>query len=205
MTFAVGVAGPVQLDYNPPLLLRIALVVQAALWVLAAGAAINEWRSRRRHLGELLAMLPPEDSRDAFEGAFSVERAFADDDTINLSPPPIRHRAPAHDPVLGGRTIRLRPRLRSVPTGAEGGAAVVPAAVEAEAAQGGPDDPVEGTLADEMWSRWTTRQGLRNHPERTRASDSRRSHDVIAGPGATGDPGEDQHRAGPPATPERKR
>ena len=79
------------------------------------------------------------------------------------------------------------------------------AAIDAESAPGaGPDDQVEGTLADEMWSRWTTRQGLRNHPERTRASDSRRSHDVIAGPGATGDPG-DQDRAGPPGTPERKR
>ena len=157
MDFAVTAPGPVRLDYQPPRLLRLALFIQVGLWVLAGGAAIGAWRTRRKHLAELVSLLPPQEVHDGIEGAFSVERAFADDDALDaidaLDRPPSSEGR--HD--LGSeRPTRFRPRLRLA---AVGSGAASPAA---EVSPGDDEEPVEGTLADELWASWTTRQGLKN-------------------------------------------
>lgn len=166
MDFAVTAAGPVRLDYQPPPLLRLALFVQVGLWVLAGGAAIGAWRARRRHLAELVSLLPPEEVHDGIEGAFSVERAFADDDALEAMDAldrPTNSEVGRTDAGALGRSpstpnvsTRLRPKLRLVHSGS--GAMTPPA----ESVPGDDEAPVEGTLADELWASWTTRQGLKN-------------------------------------------
>ncbi len=166
MDFAVTAAGPVRLDYQPPRLMRLALFVQVGLWVLAGGAAIGAWRARRRHLAELISLLPPEEVHDGIEGAFSVERAFADDDSLDAMDALDRRpssEVDRNDSDLSRRnsappkaSTRLRPRLRL----AHVGSGAAPPSADASPRED--EEPVEGTLADELWASWTTRQGLKN-------------------------------------------
>ncbi len=154
MDFVVTAPGPVRLDYQPPPLLRLALFVQVGLWVLAGGAAIGAWRARRRHLADLVSLLPPADVHDGIDGPFSVERAFADDDVLEENAT-LDRSASSDAGQAGVHPARLRPKLRLVPVGSR-------SAPSADTPLGSDDEPVEGTLADELWAQWTTRQGLKN-------------------------------------------